>query len=255
MILLNIRVWKKKRNKMIKCVIIDDEPLAREGLSNYIAEIDFLEVVGQGSNPLELQKIMSEKDVDLIFLDIQMPKINGIDFMRMNLNLPMVIITTAYPSYALDGYDLDVVDYLLKPITFNRFFKAVSKAKELFLMQKDSSSESEPISNTEYFFLKCDNKFEKICFKDILFIQALQNYVVIQTTSNKYMSLMPLKNVEQNLDKRKFLKVHKSYIVSLDKIDNLESHELTMGAFTIPISRNYRNEAKEEILGNKLWKK
>jgi len=240
---------------MIKCVIIDDEPLAREGLSNYIAEIDFLDIVGQGSNPLELQKIMSEKEVDLIFLDIQMPKINGIDFIKMNPNLPMVIITTAYPSYALEGYDLDVVDYLLKPITFNRFFKATSKAKDLFLLQKDNVISNDNDSSKDYFFLKCDSKYEKICFHDILFVQALQNYVVIQTINNKYMSLMPLKSVEQNLDNSRFLKVHKSYIVSIDKIDNFESHELSIGTHSIPISRNFRAKVKDRILGNKLWKR
>lgn len=240
---------------MIRCVVIDDEPLARENIANYVENVQYLTLVGQGSNPLELNAILAEHEVDLIFLDIQMPVINGIDFLKITPNLPMVILTTAYPSYALEGFELDVLDYLLKPITFNRFLKAVHKANEFFSLQrKPSVQDSQENSDDDYFFIKCDHKFEKIIYTKILFVQALQNYVTIYTEDKKYVSLLSLKVVEQKLLDKGFIRVHKSYIVSKSKIDNMESHELTIDSHRIPISRNFRKMVKEEVLSNHLWK-
>ncbi len=205
---------------ILKCVAIDDEPLARECIANYVREIDFLQLTGTGSNPLELTRLLDEQKIDLIFLDIQMPVINGIEFLKMTPNPPMVIITTAYPSYALDGFQLDVLDYLVKPITFNRFFKAVSKAKDYYhLLKKSVTADLSKNNSTEdYFFIKCDYKYERIYFNDILYVEAMQNYVTIYTTKGKYITLLYLKNVEQNLYKNSFIRVHKSYIVSIPKI-------------------------------------
>lgn len=240
---------------MIKCAVIDDEPLARENIANYVENVDFLELVGQGNNPLELNTILENNDVDLIFLDIQMPVINGIDFLKITPNLPMVILTTAYPSYALEGFDLDVIDYLLKPITFNRFLKAVNKANEMHSLKKKSSAPDISDKTTDpYFFIKCDNKFEKIIYENILFVQALQNYVTIYTEDNKYVSLISLKVVEQKLADKGFIRVHKSYIVAKSKIDKMESHEISIESHRIPISRNYRKTVKEEVLTNHVWK-
>lgn len=239
---------------MINCVIIDDEPLARENIANYIENVSFLNLVGQGSNPLELNDILNTNQVDLIFLDIQMPVINGIDFLKITPNLPMVILTTAYPSYALEGFDLDVLDYLLKPITFNRFLKAVGKANDMMQLQHSNDKQFDSDDENSHFFIKCDHKYEKIYIDDILFVQALQNYVTICTEERKYVSLLPLKNVEQNLSDRSFMRVHKSYIVNIKKVNNLESHELTIGTHAIPISRNYRKEVKDRILGDSLWR-
>ncbi len=240
---------------MIKCVVIDDEPLARENIANYVENVDYLQLTGQGSNPLELNTILAEQEVDLIFLDIQMPVINGIDFLKITPNLPMVILTTAYPSYALEGFDLDVLDYLLKPITFNRFLKAVNKANDFFGLQRKSLQTDVQVDTTEdFFFIKCDNKFEKIIYRKILFVQALQNYVTIYTEDKKYVSLLSLKVVEQKLMNKGFIRVHKSYIVSKSKIDNMESHEISIKSHRIPISRNYRKAVKEEVLSNHLWK-
>jgi DNA-binding LytR/AlgR family response regulator len=240
----------------LKCVAIDDEPLARECITNYVREIDFLQLTGTGNNPVDLTRLLDEQEVDLIFLDIQMPVINGIEFLRMTQNPPMVIITTAYPSYALDGFQLDVLDYLVKPITFNRFFKAVSKAKDyhnLLIRSTNESSKAEPTA--DYFFIKCDYKYERIYFNDILYIEAMQNYVTIYTQKGKYMTLLYLKNVEQNLDKQSFIRVHKSYIVSIPKIESIENNEIIIGSFRIPISRNYRDEVIERVVNNRLWKK
>jgi len=241
----------------LKCVAIDDEPLARECIANYVREIDFLELTGTGSNPVDLTKLLDEKKVDLVFLDIQMPVINGIEFLKMTANPPMVIITTAYPSYALEGFQLDVLDYLVKPITFNRFFKAVSKAKDYqHLLEKSVSADVVKNSaDEEYFFIKCDYKYERIYFNDILYIEAMQNYVTIYTTKGKYITLLYLKNVEQNLDKKSFIRVHKSYVVSISKIESIENNEIVMQSYRIPISRNYRDEVIERVVNNKLWKK
>lgn len=180
---------------------------------------------------------------------------NGIDFLKIKQNLPMVILTTAYPSYALEGYQLDVIDYLLKPITFNRFFQACNKAKEYHqLLNNDRSKNAEDSSTRDSFFIKCDSKYEKIYFDEILFVQALQNYVTIHTVNNKYVTLLFLKNVEQYLESDNFIRVHKSYIVSVSKIDRIEKSKIIIGAHQIPMSRNFRSDILEKILGDKLWK-
>ncbi len=233
----------------LKCVVIDDEPLARECIANYVREVDFLQLTGSGSNPIDLTRLLDEQDVDLIFLDIQTPVINGIEFLKMTQNLPMVIITTAYPSYALDGFQLDVLDYLVKPITFNRFFKAVNKAKDYNNLLVKSTT------GTDYFFIKCDYKYERIYFDEILYIEAMQNYVTIYTTSRKYITLLYLRNVEDNLDKQSFIRVHKSYLVSISKIEAIENNEIIIRSFRIPISRNYRDQVIDRVINNKLWKK
>lgn len=241
---------------ILNCVTIDDEPLAREGIGNYIREIDFLRLVGSGSNPVELIQLLDDQAIDLVFLDIQMPIMNGIDFLKMAQNPPMIIITTAYPSYALEGFQLDVLDYLLKPITFNRFFKAVNKAKNYAQMQLASASEPSSAPEVEdYFFIKCENKYEKIYFADILYIQAMQNYVIIHTTKGKYITLLYLKNVEQYLEGQAFMRVHKSYIVAIPKIEAIDNNELLIQNYRIPISRNYKDRVLKQVVDDKLWKK
>ncbi len=240
---------------MLNCLVIDDEPLARKGLENYIQELDFLNLVGMGNNPMELTALLNQFDVDLIFLDIQMPIMNGIEFLKIKQNLPLVILTTAYPSYALEGYQLDVIDYLLKPITFNRFFQAANKANDYHQLLYSSSSKSIDQSPArDSFFIKCDNRYEKIFFDDILFVQALQNYVTIHTKSKKYITLLFLKNVEEYLDAKQFIRVHKSFIVSVPQIERIEKTKIIIGDHQIPMSRNFRSEILDKILGNNLWK-
>jgi DNA-binding LytR/AlgR family response regulator len=238
----------------LKCLVVDDEPLARECITNYIKEVDFLSLAGACNNPVELTAAMGKQEVDLIFLDIQMPVINGIDFLRMTPKLPIVIITTAYPSYALEGFQLDVLDYLVKPITFNRFFKAVTKARDYqqLLIKPDTAG---PQPEADFFFIKCDYKYEKIYFSDILYIEAMQNYVTIHTQKGKHMTLLYLKNIEEKLDKQSFVRVHKSYLVSIPKIDSIQNNEIIVGPHRIPISRNYRDEVIERVVNKRLWKK
>ena len=239
---------------MLNAVIIDDEPLAREGLSNYVREVNFLNLVGTCANPLELMSMLEKEAVDLIFLDIQMPKMNGLDFLKITQNPPLVIITTAYPSYALEGFRLNVLDYLLKPITFDRFLQAAHKAKGYHNLRSNASPNSKKPSD-DYFFVKCDYKFEKIYFHDILYIQGMQNYVAIHTIKGKYITLLNLKNIEENLKGNAFIRVHKSYIVATDKIDSVESHEIRIQSTNIPLSRNYREKVMQKIVHGKLWRK
>ncbi len=244
---------------VLRCVTIDDEPLARECIANYVREVDFLQLVGTGNNPVVLTQLLDEHDVDLIFLDIQMPVLSGIEFLKMAQNPPLVIITTAYPSYALEGFQLDVLDYLLKPITFTRFFKAVTKAKDYhhLLHPTTATAPNAPPNSTEtdYFFIKCDSKYERIYFNDILYVQAMQNYVVIHTIHGKYMTLLYLKNVKEKLAYQDFIRVHKSYIVSIPKIEAIENNEVVIQSHRIPISRNHREEVIERVVNKRLWKK
>ncbi|HEY4335153.1 MAG TPA: response regulator transcription factor, partial [Puia sp.] len=195
---------------MINCVIIDDEPLAREGMSNYVREVDFLKLTGVCENPLELTKILDREPVDLIFLDIQMPKMNGLDFLKTVQNPPIVIITTAYPTYAIEGFQLNVLDYLLKPITFDRFFKSVSKAKDYYHLINRPLAAAGGDPSADYFFIRCGSKYEKIFFNQILYVEGMQNYITIHTEKGKFVTLLYLKNLEENLDPRSFIRVHKS---------------------------------------------
>lgn len=239
----------------LKCVIVDDEPLAREGLAKYVEVIDYLQLAGVAQNPIELNKILDNEPVDLIFLDIQMPFMTGLEFLKMKERLPLVILTTAFPNYALEGFQFDVIDYLLKPITFNRFFKATNKAKELWLLKNGQSIAKTEIAEPDYVFIKCDNKYEKIYLNDILYVQALQNYVTIFTEKHKYMTLLPMKTVETNLDTKQFLRVHKSFLISIPKVETIENNEIIIQNARIPISRSLREQVLEAILGNKLWSK
>lgn len=235
---------------MLKCVIVEDEPLAKECIAGYIEKVDYLKLVGDVNNPLELTQLLNEQPADLIFLDIQTPVLNGIDYLKMTTNTPMVIITTAYPSFALEGFQLDVIDFLLKPVTFDRFFKAVNKANDYHNLLSTTSPKPE-----DYFFIKCDSKYERIYFKDILYVQALENYVNIYTSKKKYLTLLNLKSVEENLDKQSFIKVHKSFIVSIDKIDAIENNDILIQNSKIPVSRNFRDEVIERVVNKRLWKK
>lgn len=242
---------------MINCVIIDDEPLAREGLAGYVGEVDFLNLVATGENPLELMSLLDQHRVDLIFLDIQMPKLSGIDFLKITPNLPSVILTTAYPSYALEGYQLNVLDYLLKPITFERFVQSATKANDYHRLLQQAKAVRSPAAEeqADYFFIKCEFKYEKLYYADILFVEGMQNYVTIFTSKGKYITLLTLKALEQHLTSPRFLRVHKSYLVCSNMIEAIDGSELIIQSHRIPISRNHRDEVLARVLSNKVWKK
>jgi DNA-binding LytR/AlgR family response regulator len=239
----------------LKCVIVDDEPLAIEGLAKYVEVIDYLELIAIAENPIELNKILENQPIDLIFLDIQMPYMTGLDFLKIKSNLPMVILTTAYPNYALEGFQFDAVDYLLKPITFNRFFKATNKAKELYYLKNQATQQNTPATEPDYLFIKCESKYEKILVDEILYVQALQNYVIIHTLRGKFMTLLPLKTVEEYLNTTQFLRVHKSYLIAIAKVESLENNEITIQKQSIPISRSLREQVIEVVVKSKLLSK
>lgn len=239
----------------LNCAIIDDEPLARECIEGYVGQVDYLTLAGTGANPVDLTQLIKSHPVDLIFLDIQMPVLNGIDYLKLAGDLPMVIITTAFPHFAIEGYNLDVLDYLVKPVTFERFLKAVTKAKDYHELHVKAAANDSVRKSEEYFFIKCTNKFERIYFDDILYIQGLQNYVTIFTRKGKYITHLTLKTVEDNLSKAAFIRSHKSYIVSISKVESVEDNHLIIESNRIPVSRNFRNEVMEVIVNSNLWKK
>jgi DNA-binding LytR/AlgR family response regulator len=240
---------------MINCAVIDDEPLAREGLVNHIQKIDFLSLMGEGGNPTELYNISKSQAVDLVFLDIQMPIMTGMEYLKSTTKRPMVILTTAYPSYALEGFELNVLDYMVKPITFERFFKGANKAKDYFSLKKAARKEVESSSALDYFFVKCENIYEKILIDEVEYVQALQNYVIIYTSTKKYITLMPMKRMEAILCTSKFVRVHKSYLVALNKIRAVENSCLKLTSASIPISRNHRKSVFEKVVNKSLLKK
>lgn len=238
----------------INCIIIDDEPLARAGLKEYIADVDFFNLLGEFDNALAATEILSTGQVQLLFLDIQMPKITGIDFFKTLTNPPAVIFTTAYPQYALDGFEVNALDYLVKPVSFDRFYKAALKAKELpGHKQQDKTVIQEAAS--KYFFIKADNSLVKIMYADVLFVEALQNYVTIYTTTKKYISYLTFKSVEEYLPADAFIKVHKSFIIAANRVDSIDGNEIHIGQHRIPISRTLKDEVMEKLLNGKFLKR
>ena len=238
----------------INCVIIDDEPLARKGLKEYIADVDFLQLTGEFDNPLKATELISRGEVQLLFLDIQMPKITGLDFFKTLQSPPPVIFTTAYPQYALDGFEVNALDYLVKPISFERFLKAALRAKEFYEVREKNTAESAS-AGADYLFIKADNKLVKLQFDEILFAEALQNYVVIHTKDKKYITYLTFKSVEDYLPSSLFLKTHKSYIISAAKVESIEGNDIRIGQHHIPISRNLKDDVMEKLLKGKFLKR
>ncbi len=235
----------------LRTLVIDDEPLARQGMVDYVSQVAFLELVQACEHPLEAMEILSGGQIDLMLLDIQMPHISGLEFLKSLPQPPLTVFTTAYPAYALEGYQLDVLDYLVKPITFPRFMQAVQKAlKQFQLMQAPGKIETPKVE--DHFFVKCENQFEKILYGDILFVEALQNYVSIYTPSQKYVTLLPLKAVEEALPTELFMRVHRSYLVALDKIQTLRGYELLLGEYRVPVSRAHREAVHQRIVQDRL---
>jgi DNA-binding LytR/AlgR family response regulator len=237
----------------INCIIIDDEPLARKGIKEYIADIDFLNLVGEYDNALKAAEQIGRGEVQLLFLDIQMPKITGLDFFKTLQHAPPVIFTTAYPQYALDGFELNALDYLVKPVSFERFLKAALRAKEFYEVRQVNTKEKQP--EADHFFIKADNKLVRLNYDEILFAEALQNYVVIHTTEKKYLTYLTFKSVEEYLPASLFVKIHKSYIVAAGKIESIEGNEIRIGTHSIPISRNLKDEVMEKLLKGKFLKR
>lgn len=237
----------------LKCVIIDDEPIARKVLQEYIEEIDYLELAGQAENPLKAMTLLNTQEIDILLLDINMPKINGIDFLKSSRSDASVIITTAYAEYAVESYGLDVLDYLVKPIGFDRFLKACNKAKDAREAKK--STKGQPQKPDDHFFIKSNNQIEKVFYNDLLYAEAMLNYVMLYTSSKKMMVYVTIKSLEEQLPAALFIKVHKSFIVNISKVKSIEGNVLDIGNEKISISQSLREKVVSEIIKDKMIKR
>lgn len=237
----------------LKCIIVDDEPIARKLIEEFIGDIDFLELVGQAENPAKAITLLNNNEIDLIFLDINMPVINGIDFLKSSKNTASIIMTTAYPEHAVEAFSLDVLDYLVKPIPFERFLKACNKAKEVYETKKHLA---QPAQNTDdHFFIKCDTQIEKVLFTDLLYAESMLNYVLLHTATRKMIVYITLKSLEDQLPANLFIKVHKSFIVNREKIQSIDGNMINIGTDKISISQNLREKVVNEILKDKMIKR
>jgi DNA-binding LytR/AlgR family response regulator len=234
--------------KKICCLIVDDEELARTLLRNFIGRLPHLEVVGSCKNPLEAMQVLGEKPVDLMFLDIQMPELTGIEFLKTLPGKPLVVFTTAYPEYALEGYQLDVIDYLLKPFSFERFVQAVHKATEWIKLKSGRATpEDQPEGKKDYVLVKSEHKIHKLFLKDIRYIQSMREYVAYYTKDGRILSLYSLKKLEEELPPEQFIRIHKSYIVAIDRVTTLEGNRVHIGDEKLPVGASYREEVMRRI--------
>lgn len=230
----------------IDCIIVDDEPLAIEIIESYIDRLEGINLVAKCNNALKAFEILQKESVDLIFLDIQMPKLTGLDFLRTLNNPPKVIITTAYRDYALEGYELDVVDYLLKPISFERFLKSIGKVYKTENTPTPSGEVKLP-SEDAYIYLKADKKMVKVLLKNILYIESLKDYVRIKTSSKEVITHQTITYFEQKLPEDCFMRVHRSFIVPLNKIETFTATQIEVPGKEIPIGRLYKNQVMNTL--------
>lgn len=226
-------------SRRITCIITDDEPMARKGLQGYVERIDFLELVGVCEDAVQLNSLLKQQQADLLFLDIEMPYITGIDFLQQTAHAPKVIFTTAYEQYAIKGYELDVLDYLLKPISFERFLKAANKAYDYFAATPDPGQ--------RYLFIKTDTRLEKVFFADILFVEAMENYVAVYTADKKLITHSTLKGLQERLPATGFIQPHKSYLVNVEAIGAVEGNVLHLGRYQVPVSKYLKEEVMAKI--------
>ncbi len=248
---------------MVNVIIVDDEPLAQDVLETYIAKIPELKLVAKCSNALEANEALKQDEIDLMFLDIQMPQLTGIDFLKTLVKPPLVIFTTAYPNYAIEGFELNALDYLLKPISLERFMKAVNKALEQIELQNReggitgaASGPSVAEEDPDFIFVKADKKLVKINYDDILYIEGLKDYVIIRMDESRVITLQTMKSLEDKLPSDRFKRIHRSYIINLDRINAIVGNMVEVlekkQAKHLPIGKNYREELLEIVNKNRL---
>jgi DNA-binding LytR/AlgR family response regulator len=228
--------------RTLKCIIVDDEPLAIEILESYIAKIDQLEIAGTFRNAVSAFTFLQSNAVDLIFLDIQMPKLTGIDFLKTLKDPPKVIFTTAFRDYAVDGFELEVVDYLLKPIPFERFLKAVAKVMHTPAAVSTPLPAKPEIATEDFVYFKVDKKMVKTRMSEILFIESIKDYVKVRTVEKDIITQQKISYLEESLPKELFLRVHRSFIVNVSKVDAYSATDIELGKHQVPIGRNYKND-------------
>ncbi len=239
----------------LTCIIVDDEPVARKLLEEYIGDIDFLQLVGKAENPLKADSILRSTAVDLLFLDINMPKLSGIEFLRTSAALPPAIMTTAYTEYAVEGFELNVLDYLVKPFSFERFLKACNKARDFYALKNKAVTGDKDNPAEKYFFVKCDGRIEKVLYDELIYIEAMMNYVILHTEKRKMIVYLTMQRIAEQLPQASFLKVHKSAIVNIGKVRSIEGNELDMGQSKVVISQGLHTSVIKEILKDRMIKR
>jgi DNA-binding LytR/AlgR family response regulator len=236
--------------KKLSCIIVDDEPVARKILQEFTEQVPFLDLLGKFESAMKAEEFLKTNQPDLIFLDIEMPKVSGLQMLKRIHIESMVILTTAFPQYALDGYELDIIDYLLKPFALNRFLKAVQKARDFDDMKTQSNTSLPP----SYIFIKSDKRIEKVELNEILYAEVLGNYVTICTERKKIIAYLTMKSLESQLSSTDFIKIHQSFLVNRSKIESVEGNELKVGDKSLPISRNYRDSVTS-LINQRLLKR
>lgn len=241
---------------MINVIIVDDEPLALDIMETYVEQLPELNLVKRCENALEAREVLKSNDVDIIFLDIQMPELTGIDFVKTLANPPLIVFSTAFPNFAVDGFELNAVDYLLKPVSFDRFKKAVQKCIEK-METKPAKSIMEPEeTQQDYIFVKADKKLIKVKYSDILYIEGLKDYVIIRTETGRVITLQTMKSLEDKMPMKTFMRVHRSYIVNVDKISAITGNMIELiernETKQIPVGKNYRDELSKVIDDKRL---
>ena len=232
----------------LRCLLIDDEPPALKVLARYIASIDGLEIAGQCKNAIEALDVLHQKTVDVIFLDIKMPHIIGTDFLKNLSHPPKVIFVTAYREYAVDGFELDAVDYLVKPVSFERFFKAITKLNRLMGRETDSITDNESSKSSSFIYLKVDRDMKKVFVNDIDYIESWKDYVKVFLSGGKFfLAKQSISAMENLLSDHKFMRVHRSYIVSFDKISGYNGVAVQLAGHEIPIGRLYKQAVMERL--------
>lgn len=234
---------------MIKCLVVDDEPLARNSIIDFIEKIDFLEVVGSCASALEASEYIQKGQIDLLFLDINMPYLSGLEFLDSLDRPPMAIFTTAYSEHALEGYRLQIVDYLLKPITFQRFYQASLKAQQLYALT--SATKQQTPADT-FLYIRQEDGFQKISWADILYIEGMQNYAKLHFKNQVLVIHQTMISLEETLPKEKFFRIHKSFLVNIDHIDSIAGGRMSINGKQLPISRTRRELLLKEVVYKNL---
>lgn len=242
-----------KNTLQLKCLVIDDEPLARRAIVDFIAQVDFLTAAASCGSALEAQELMSQDKFDLLFLDINMPYLSGIDFLEAISQPPMVIFTTAYSEHALEGYRLQIVDYLLKPIAFKRFYQAALKAKEWYELKHQQKAELSSSDGSMY--IKYEDSFVKIQWETILYIEGMQNYVRIHTPQKSYIIHQTIVALEDLLPKEHFFRIHKSYLININHMSSISGNKVLIQGTSLPIARLRKEALLNEIIYKKLLSK
>ena len=240
----------------MRCIIVDDEPLAREGLEMKVKKSGLLELVGQFSGGIEANRFLAANEVDLVFLDIQMPDLSGLELLQSLKNPPLVIFTTAFSEYALEGYEFDVVDYLLKPIDFQRFMKAVHKAHEHWELRQTQKASPAEVHH-DFIYIRTDRQFVKVLFRDIRYIEGMKNYAMVHTTTEKYMTAISLQLTMEQLPEGQFARINKSFIVNVDFVKRVLPDHIQLDKGTeLPFGRAFQEEfIGRFVKGNLLERK